>query len=453
MVRSRGRGGRTGKRAPQPARRARTDERGRARGAGGGVHRGPAAAHPAAVGPPPEPTNRFADDPRAAQLGRALFYDPRLSRSGELSCASCHLPELAFSDGKRVAEGTGLGQRNTPSLWNAAHQRWYFWDGRADTLWSQALGPLENALEFDGSRTAIARLLAADPALRSAYGELFGPLPESAALPPRAHPGDDDEAQRAWDALTAEQRQEVDAAFVNVGKALEAFQRRLQSDDSRFDRFAALLAADDPGARDVLTASEQRGLELFIGKAACRTCHSGPNFTDGEFHGLGLPPAADPGSGAGLAAGVDGDAGRWQGLLDLEQSPFNAAGPSSDDPGGERARRLRASLRTPDLWGQFKTPSLRNVALTAPYMHTGQFETIEAVLDFYNTLAGAQLGGHHQEVVLVPLGLSERELADLAAFLRTLTDAELDPELGDPNVAPHASSRARGGSDPADETH
>lgn len=378
---------------------------------------------------PPEATNQVADDPRAIALGRSLFFDERLSGDGTRSCASCHEPRLAFTDGRRVAEGAAAGRRNTPALWNVAQQRWYFWDGRADTLWSQALGPIESDIELDGSRTAIVHTLRNDAELARAYGQVFGDLPDLGALPARAHPGGDAQAVRAWNQLDGNQRSSIDRVFANVGKALAAYQRQIVSNDSRFDRFAARLASGDATAGELLSQQEQRGLRLFVGKAGCRTCHSGANFSDGEFHALMLPD--DSSGSTGSAAR---DPGRWDGLAQLEANSFNAAGPHSDDPEGERAQRLRASRRIPDLWGQFKTPSLRNVDLTAPYMHAGQFASLEDVLHFYNTLEGAQSGGHHQETVLVPLGLSPAELADLAAFLRSLSDGAVDPQLDDPEL-------------------
>ena len=127
--------------------------------------------------PPADPTNAVADDPRAAHLGRRLFFEKRLSGDGRLSCAHCHDPEQAFTDGKTLAEGVGRTERNSPSLLNVAWQRWLFWDGRADTLWSQALKPLEHPLEMNGNRVAVARLLASDASLRVEYEALFNALP------------------------------------------------------------------------------------------------------------------------------------------------------------------------------------------------------------------------------------------------------------------------------------
>ena len=375
--------------------------------------------------PPPDPTNEVADDPRAARLGQRLFFDARLSASGARSCASCHDPARAFSDGEVLALGEGRGMRNTPAIWNLAYARWLFWDGRSDTLWGQALQPIENPIELAGSRTAVVLTLARDAELRAEYEALFGPLPDSEGLPERAHPGDSEtpagrEAERAWQALAPEARSAIDAAFANVGKAIAAYERKLVSRRARFDVFVEGLREDSPEKRAALSPSEQRGLHLFVGRADCRRCHSGPNFTDGEFHDLMLPPAAgDPAI----------DRGRWDGLARARSDPFGAAGPHSAAPEGDAALRTRSSTAGPDLVGQFKTPSLRNVALTAPYMHAGQFAELSDVLHYYDTLEGAQPSGHHQETVLAPLALDPGERADLEAFLRALSDVDLDPAL------------------------
>jgi cytochrome c peroxidase len=168
-----------------------------------------------------------------------------------------------------------------------------------------------------------------------------------------------------------------------------------------------------------LSPAAQRGLKLFVGRAGCRLCHPGPRFTDDEFHDLGLAPRG---------GGTRRDPGRYGGLELLLQDPFRASGRYSDAPDGARARELEHLVAAQETWGQFKTPSLRNVARTAPYGHDGKFAALEDVLRFYSTLEGAA-SGHHGERVLRPLGLDEREIADLVAFLGALTDESLDPAL------------------------
>ncbi len=365
--------------------------------------------------PPADETNRVADDPRAVRLGHLLFFDPGLSGAGDISCATCHDPERAFTDGRPVGVGRGEGRRNTPTVIDSAHQRWFTWDGRADSAWAQATGPLEHPDEMAGSRVAIVRQLVGDPVLRAVYEDLFGPLPEVAGLPAAGRPvpaQPQHPHQRAWAGLDGDRRRQVDRVFVNVAKALAAYQRRLVSGPSAFDDFVSALRREDASAARSLSASAQRGLSLFLGRAGCRRCHFGPTLSDGEFHNTGAPPRR--------MADAD-DAGRYEGARLLLASPFHAAGEFSDDRDGARAATLRTLRQSPETWGEFRTPSLRHVALTAPYMHAGQLPDLRAVLRFYSTLEGALAVNHHGETVLTPFALSDAETDDLVAFLESLT--------------------------------
>ena len=382
--------------------------------------------------PPPNPTNRYADDPQAARLGQMLFFDPRLSANGAISCATCHDPAKSFTDGRAMAEGLATGTRNTPALWNVAYNRWHFWDGSADTLWAQALHPIERDDEMGSSRLEVAHLIDCDGDLRAAYQRVFGPLPDLAdarRFPPRGKPARDPRlggrsaagaAERAWGAMIAADRDAIDRLFSNVGKALEAYERKLVSRAAPFDRFARGLAADDAERMSALSPAAQRGAKLFIGRGQCRLCHTGPNFTDGEFHNTRVPPAAGR---------APTDPGRLAGLPAAQRDPFNSAGAYSDAPAGERAQMLGFVANGQDNGGAFKTPSLRNVAGTAPYMHEGQLQTLEEVLRYYSTLADALPAHHGGESVLAPRDFSPAELADLAAFLTSLTDESLNPAL------------------------
>lgn len=375
---------------------------------------------------PPDPTNAVADDPRAVRLGQALFFDPRFSADGKISCATCHDPSTRFTDGAQRAHGIGEAARHTPTVLDSARLRWLFWDGRADSLWMQALGPIENPVEHGASRLEVAHLVGADPGYRTAYEQLFGALPpldRADRFPPAGMPDDPDPARAAaWNDMEPRDRDAIDAVFADVGKAIAAYERRLLTpDDSPFDQAVAALRAGDVGAADAaMSPAARRGLRLFVGKANCRLCHSGPDFSDGEFHSTGIPP---------LDGGIPNDAGRFEGLVQLAASPFTAAGPHSDDREGAAAEKVRSTIRTSESWGQFRTPPLRGVAETAPYMHEGQIATLEEVLRHYSTLERAVLPGHHQEVLLVPLHLSEGEIADLVAFLGALTPSVPDPAL------------------------
>ena len=384
------------------------------------------ATHALLGDPPGDETNAAFANPLAARLGQRLFFDARISGEGERSCASCHVPERGFSDGLAVGKGLAELTRNTPSLWNVAYGRWYFWDGRADSLWAQALQPTESEEELGGNRAAIAHLIHGDPVLRAEYEAVFGPLPEladAARFPADARPvsGDPEHPlERAWQAMAASDRAALDRVFANYGKALAAYERQLQSRRSAFDVFAEGLVDGDAEKLAALGPAERRGLALFVGKGRCRMCHAGPNFSDGEFHGTGVAP---------LGGGDLFDAGRYAGVRLVQSDPFNACGPESDDCEGPRATQVRTLAQGPETWGEFKTPTLRNVALSAPYMHQGQFATLADVVRFYSTLEGSAPPGHHQEQVLQPLGLSAEEQADLVAFLEALTDTGVDPGL------------------------
>lgn len=383
--------------------------------------------------PVPEAANAFADDDDAARLGQFLFFDTRMSRNGEVACATCHDPARGFTDGRPVSEGIATGRRNTPALWNTAYSRWYFWDGRADSLWSQALVPIEAAAEMGSSRLEVLHLVHRDTALRAAYERVFGALPDLDDLERfpaagRPVPGSPDHPHEvAWRSMSPADREAVTRAYVNLGKAIAAYQRRLVSGRSPFDRFVEGVRTGDAGLQAALSPAARRGLEVFLGPGQCRLCHHGPLFTDGEFHNIRVPPRG---------GGAPRDPGRFEGLRVLRASPFNAAGEYSDAPQGAAAQRLAYLADSPQTWGAFKTPSLRNVALTAPYMHQGQFETLDDVLEYYSTLEGAIILDHHDEMILAPRNFTAQQKADLIAFLESLTDTGVDPALLKPPESP-----------------
>lgn len=375
----------------------------------------------------PDPTNAVADDPAAARFGQSIFFDPRFSANGAVSCATCHQPEQAFTDGIALGRGVSDVERNTMTLNDVATQRWFFWDGRADTLWAQALEPFEDHREHAFTRTQVAHVINADPVLRRDYVALFGPLPpldDRTRFPEAARPiptAPRSEENIAWNAMTSADQDAINRLFVNVGKSIAAYERRLIGGPAAFDRFVEALNRGDAAAADAaMSPAAQRGLSLFIGKANCRLCHAGPRFSDGEFHSTGIPDAR---------GGPVRDPGRFEGLRRLAANPFNAAGAYSDDRSGAAAQRTLSTIRSAESWGQFRTPTLRGVAETAPYMHAGTHGTLERVIRHYSTLADAAFPGHHVEQLLQPLHLSEREIADLAAFLRALTPGPVDPSL------------------------
>ncbi|MFO0839552.1 MAG: cytochrome c peroxidase [Phycisphaerae bacterium] len=377
--------------------------------------------------PPPDPTNAVADNTDAATLGQMLFFDARLSSNGAVSCSTCHDPAKAFADGKSLAEGLARVQRHSPALWNAAYNRWLFWDGRADTLWSQATKPIEHPDEMGGSRLQTARLIAKDAALRAAYERVFAPLPDlsdTALFPVAARPVTDkpsDPQNAAWQRMAAADQEIANRLFTNACKAIEAYERRIVSRRAPFDVFVEGLRDDDTEKLAALSPAAQRGARIFVGKGNCRLCHIGPNFTDGEFHNVRVPP---------LEGGLPTDPGRFRGIEQLLADPFNAIGIFSDERSGVAAEKLRHLSRKPADAELFKTPSLRNVALTPPYMHQGQFDSLERVIRHYSTFDGALPPGHHQqEPFLKPINLSADESTDLLEFLRSLSDTAIDPAL------------------------
>ncbi|ONF42959.1 hypothetical protein BTO32_09660 [Marinobacter lutaoensis] len=301
--------------------------------------------------PPVTPPANAAEESRRA-LGRRLFFDPILSRSGQIACASCHHPDQRFADGRRTSSGHDLktGHRNSPSLLNTGLHRVWFWDGRAGSLAAQAMEPMLNPVEMAASREGIEHRLNQDEDYRKAFAEAFGESP-----------------------ITLEQ----------VAEALASWQATLRSRSSPFDRFLK-------GDHRALSDQAILGLHLFRTKARCINCHMGPLLSDDRFHNLGLT----------YYGGKYEDLGRYQ------------------------------VTRNPDDVGRFRTPSLREVAATAPYMHNGLFPHLRGVLALYNGGGPRPTPKAHQaddplfpktSPILQPLGLTQRELDALESFLRSLT--------------------------------
>jgi cytochrome c peroxidase len=358
---------------------------------------------------PPSPGNRVADEPRAIALGHKLFFDKGLSANGQVACATCHQPERWFTDGLPRAKGLDVTARNAPTVLGAQFLPFVYQDGRKDSLWSQALGPLESPGEHGLDRVAVVRHVAT--CCRADYEALFGALPDLDRLPVHARPvplGSTDPLDVAWRAVPEADRAAVDRAFAQIGKVIEAYERRLLPKPAPFDRYAAAVLANDPKANTLLTADARRGLRAFLGKAQCVSCHNGPLFTDKQFHNLGLPTSQQ-------ASGVD--VGRSLGAQQVKEDPFRCGGSFSDARQCDELRFLDPQF--PDFMGAFKTPTLRNVARTAPYMHDGQFATLAQVVQFYKTLPGKPIVGH-RELVLHLLD-SAVDTNDLVAFLATLT--------------------------------
>ncbi|HTT10941.1 MAG TPA: cytochrome c peroxidase [Burkholderiaceae bacterium] len=339
--------------------------------------------------PPPvthDPSNRVSGDPYAIDLGRRLFFDPRFSPNGYVACVACHQPDRAFTDSLARAHALGPLDRNAQSLANLRLQRWYGWGGTSDSLWMQTLRPILDARELGSSAQAVAHAMRTGDGMACRYQVAFKrPVPANDEL-----------------------------VLVDVAKALAAFEETLTTGRTPFDEFRDALAAGDHAAEARYPEAAKRGLRLFEGRGNCFVCHSGPNFTNGEFHDSGVPFFIRPGVI---------DPGRYDGIRNVRASPFNLLGQYNDDPARATAQATRHVQLEHRNWGEFRTPSLRNVAVTAPYMHDGTFPTLRDVVVHYSELDEDRLHADGERI-LRRLDLSFSEIDDLVAFLETLTDAD-----------------------------
>jgi cytochrome c peroxidase len=375
---------------------------------------------------PPDPTNKYADNPAAAEFGQKLFFDNRFSANGKVACATCHVPENYFTDGLAKSRGVGEASRSAPGIIGVAFSPWFFWDGRSDSLWSQALGPLESGVEHGGDRSQYAHIIYSDPVYRKAYEGLFGELPDLSDIkrfPRNAGPVDDRASNERWQEMTEADRKAITRVFVNTGKAIAAYERLLMPAPSRFDRYVETLLHGEQAGTTTLTIDEVAGLKLFVGRAMCITCHQGPLFTNNGFHNVGIPDPATikpkylPPLFYVLKDKPPVDTGRYKGIQQALQSEFNCLNEYSDAQDEDCAELKFANKKHTGTSGAFKVPTLRNVAKTAPYMHAGQFKSLGDVLKHYNTAPRAHVG--HNE--LLPLNLKEKELEQIEAFLRSLS--------------------------------
>ncbi|HEV8520154.1 MAG TPA: cytochrome c peroxidase [Burkholderiales bacterium] len=331
-----------------------------------------------------DPTNRTSGKWDAIEFGTRLFFDQRLSGKGKVSCASCHVPERNWTD--NLGRGIGMAEvdRNTPTVMNLRAGRWFGWGGSADSLWSQSLRPIVDERELAATPPHVAQLVRNDEQLSCRYRKAFGAPPS---------PTDDE------------------AVLVNVGKALATFQETLVSGRTPFDQFRDALARGDPPSSWSYSEPAQRGLKIFIGKGGCTTCHSGPNFTNGEFFKTGLSRFAPLGKP---------DPGRDDGIRQLMQSRFNLLGPYNDDRTGASAVRTREASLEKENFEMFKVPSLRNLVLTAPYGRDGSVETLAEVVRHYANLDPIRLRMKDGKPAN-PLNLTPREQTDLIVFLESLS--------------------------------
>lgn len=277
--------------------------------------------------------------PEKAELGRTLYFDPRLSADSTISCATCHAPKYAFTDAMPVSIGIRgqRGTRSAPTIINRGYSLAQFWDGRAPTLEQQAKGPIGNPIEMGESPQAMVERLKTIPGYRVWFAKVFG----------------------------AE-----DFTIDHVAQAIATFERTVLSGNSAFDRYKA-------GNKKALTPAQVRGMNIFFKKAKCDKCHEGMNFTTNEFHNLGV---------------------------------------GTDKPNPDVGRF--AVTKDPKDWAAFKTPTLRDIAETPPYMHDGSLKTLREVVDFYDK--GGVLN-RNLDADIKPLKLTVDEKNDLVEFLRALS--------------------------------
>lgn len=366
--------------------------------------------------PPASNSNIFADNEGAAKFGKALFFDKEMSASGKFSCATCHQPKLYFTDGLNFSVAEGITKRSSPSVIGAAYSPWQFWDGRKDSLWSQALGPIEDASEINTSRVKYVRLLMSKYATE--YQQIFGGtnLDFLEHLPETASPIGDETSQQQWQELSVGLQNKVNKVFSNAGKAMMAYQRKIQLPQSRFDQFlVALMNGKSDSLPAILSSEEVAGLRLFVGKANCASCHNGPLFTNYEFHNVGAPDLADK----------PVELGRYQGVKALIKDEFTCLSEWSDAEPETCAEMRFLKVEGPELVGAIKTPSLRNIAATAPYMQFGQFANLQQVIAHYNDptppVFNQEQHPSRPHFDILPLKLTEQEMLLIEKFLGSLT--------------------------------
>jgi cytochrome c peroxidase len=394
------------------------------------------------------PFNEYADNLDAARFGHELFFEKAFASAvrvegpsgevgavGTVSCTTCHDPEGYFSDSRRtggMSHGVAYTTRNAPTLVNVAYYSWFNWGGRADSLASQGGGTLETSTNAGSSRLLVAHVVYAK--YKDDYEAIFGPLDpaldpaaaDAARFPPSGRPkASADAADGPWEMMADEDRQAVNLIMANIGKSYEAYERQLISGSSPFSRYI-----QDPDANE-LSPAARRGLALFIGKAACNECHTGPVLSDNRFHNSGVEQAVGEHT-------PEVDEGRFEDIPPLLRNQFNGAGRFSANPQAGEEKLASANPEDESTKGQFRTKSLLNVAETGPYFHNGSASTLEEAVRHYN-VGGGPPGSYAGQLdpKILPLRLSEAELSDLVAFLQSLTGEPVPEEWrADPLAEP-----------------
>jgi cytochrome c peroxidase len=367
-------------------------------------------------------TNKYAENTEAAELGHKIFFDKRFSANGKVSCSTCHQPEKYFTDGLKTSKGIGTVKRNAPTVVGINHSKWFFHDGRADSLWSQALGPLEDSLEHGGNRTMFAHQIFSDKKYKEKYESIFGELPnlsDKTRFPDNAGPVQDKKPLQAWQSMQQQDRDAITQVFVNIGKAIAAYEHKLRPATSKFDRYVqAVINKEKSGMYDSMTEDEISGLKLFISNANCVICHNGPMLSDFEFHNVRTP----------VENIKNYDKGRKTGVSKVKKSKFNCFSKYNDAEDKNCDELTYIVSGEHETLGNFRTPSLRNISRTAPYMHSGQYETLSDVINHYNNPPPPppiKLG--ENDIRMLTFNQSETEQQQLELFLKTL-DSDIDAE-------------------------
>jgi len=354
----------------------------------------------------PDLSNNYQNNPAAVALGKSLFNDFRLSSNGKVSCSSCHLEEYAFTDNKKIAIGLRQGFRNTSTLLNISQQHWFFADGAKDSLWAQSLSSIENPAEQNFTRMEMLHLISSDKNYRQQYEAIFRQkLPSEAELnilPRKAGPNGKLNYLIAWKKLSKAEKNNTNRVFTNIGKSIAAYVATIKSQPTKFDRFANELK--EKNASSHMTLSEQRGLRLFLSPdSGCANCHSGPVFSNKTFHNI--------------ATGIPGkDNGRSEIIESLVRDEFNCLNKYSDAKPEQCLELKYINRNKHQLNGAYKTPTLRSIAKTAPYMHDGRFLELSEVIEHYVSVSKDK----QKKTDLTPIILSNEQKSDLINFLLAL---------------------------------
>jgi len=374
--------------------------------------------------PPIDASNRFMGNAKAIALGEALFNEVGLSATGEVSCATCHQTGKGFADGNRFSVGSKQTVRHTPALLGISHADWFYWDGRRDSLWAQAITPIETVGEMDNNRTDAVRFIAGHPDYANAFKELaseeaafFPELSDTQRFPVGASPFG--AGKLNWHRMAQTDKTNINRAYATLGKILASFEATLQHKAGAFDHWASAVdKAKSQGSP--FGAEEQAGLKLFLDlpKTQCLRCHNGALFTNQGFHNVATAESliSDP-------TRSSHDFGRMLGLQAVIVDPFNCSGEFSD-ASREDCEHLTFARRqnlNETIDGAFKVPSLRNLQNTAPYFHDGRFASLEEVMEHYRNQKTDGKGERLDRVSEVPdIDITDTERDQLVAFLKTL---------------------------------